>query len=347
MKKLFYSFLFVVSVSCAFGQVPTTNLSLYLPFNNNISDLSSNSWTLTSTGTAQFTTDRFGNLNKAYFCSTGLGTNWLNSNYPGVGGNNPRTVNYWVKPFQFNSGEYPIILSYGAYDKTAASMRIGININGEENLVVDIADAAYSFAYPTSNLLYDGDWHMLTYVIPGSSLLNATKFYFDGVLLTTPGFVCCSGSQNTTSPNTDISTQTISALNVQIGTFSSGLNSSNNYKGGLDDVRFYEKALTFNEIQALFNESNPILSSGVLEVSEQCSIYPNPTNEAIHISFSEQVNSAFVRVINSSGIQIFNTYFETPNNKIQVSQLGKPGIYLVQLLNKDNSVIQSKKIIVE
>lgn len=68
----------------------------------------------------------------------------------------------------------------------------------------------------------------------------------------------------------------------------------------------------------------------------QLSIYPNPANDHINISFNEKINDAKIQLINSSGavLKITNIKQLNTSTQIPIGDL-KNGIYFITISNKN------------
>jgi len=187
---------------------------------------------------ATLTSDRFGNANKAYsFDGSG---NSISTNYSGILGNQPRTISLWMKKnptstlhmigLTYGHNTTPLVRgsAFGCYLYFSNSLTIGI----------DVQDGAILYDAPHD----DNNWHHYIWVVPSSDtvFLKNVKLYQDGVLLTSA--VDWWNSQSY-SENTVVNT--LSGQNVTMGY---------NCDAELDDVRFYNRALTDIEIQSLYRE---------------------------------------------------------------------------------------------
>ena len=85
-----------------------------------------------------------------------------------------------------------------------------------------------------------------------------------------------------------------------------------------------------------------VVSVGIDEIDdEQISIYPNPANELINISCS---NQGSIRIINLAGQVVLQARTEKGINRINVEELN-PGLYMVQYVNESGNTSTQKLLI--
>lgn len=214
--------------------VPSNGLVGYWPFNGNANDQSGNGNNGTVNG-ASLTTDRFGNNNNAYSFN-GI-SNYIQTNYLGVLGNNFRTISFWAKS---NSSSEMAAFSYGASSGTGNRFDGYFNFNGI-GCTANIAGGAVT--YSTPNQVNDNNWHNYTYVVDQlNSQANSIKIYQDGILLT--------NIINNYNPNTAINTANEIGLRFGKTTYP-GIPS--NFNGKIDDICFWNRALSQEEITNMYN----------------------------------------------------------------------------------------------
>ncbi|MCF6180861.1 LamG-like jellyroll fold domain-containing protein [Lutibacter sp.] len=211
-----------------------SSLVAYYPFNGNANDLSGNANNGTVNG-ATLTTDRFGVANSAYYFDG-------SSNYISIT-DNPNiniqtgesfTISYWCKYDAQNNATYLISKYKGSYGEPSYALGAGSG------------DLPYSwFEFTVGNgienrgaiHLYDTNWHNITTVFKSGVSIT---IYVDGVL--------------DISKSTTYTGSIINSRNLTIG---SGSNIAQFYKGAIDDIKIYKKALSLQEIQ---NEINGLVA---------------------------------------------------------------------------------------
>jgi hypothetical protein len=233
----------LTATSKLFLSFPTSlsnNLVLYLPFSGNINDESGSNVAITNNG-ATLTTDRKGVANQAYDFN---GTNaWMNT--PLVQSNlSGYTISAWVKPNFTTSQEYVIIQNRGDVSGSGKSLTLhyqystnswGFALDGATSGTgIYIGKQAYS-ANTTNWIHVVGVWSS-----GGATTYNPSQFkiFVNGVLL----------SANPLA----ISSATIPS--VPLGTCAIGRHEAWGYyfKGKMDDIRVYNRALTDTEVQSIY-----------------------------------------------------------------------------------------------
>lgn len=343
MKKictfLMLSMIVLLSVK---GQIPTNGLVGYWPFDGNANDASGNGNNGTVYG-ATLATDRFGNANSAY-------------SFNGV-------------------DNYIIVNSSLTFPSTAITTAFWFNRNGikqtglENYISKELSFSTYLYADSTlvsqvwkgSPGIWSG-WGSGSYKVPmnnnwifyASTFDNTTRIvniYVNGILV---------NSINETDPNAIVRT---SSNSLYIGR--NGSSSVYYIKGSLDDLRIYNRALSNQEIQSLFYEGickqsitvtdtliikanltgfNPIAYSNVLKV------YPNPSKSSITIdcgsNYSTLVGYSF-KITNSQGQSVYESLVNKQITSINLNLWSGKGLYLINLIDSKNNIVESKKIIIQ
>lgn len=202
---------------------PTSGLSAYYPFNGNANDERVNNYNGTVTG-AVLSPDRFGTNNSSYYFN-GINNKIYIGNSLIV--QDRISVSCWVKSTA-TSGQ---IISTGSRN----SYRIGKTENGVD-CGLYLSDATDGYGIGASAVVDCSDWTHVVIVYNGSEV----KLYINGQLKssdTGAGSVFCN--------------QTVY---LNFGTYQWGSSCSDWYKGYLDDVRLYNRAITSEEVNALYHE---------------------------------------------------------------------------------------------
>lgn len=206
----------------------TSGLIAFYPFNGNANDASGNGNNGSYNGT--LINDRLGNSNSA------IALNGIN-NIITLPGNNSYntdtfTINFWTYANSYNihqQVQYGIIGNAGRFSLGWKSTNIGYSPM--------ICAGGYAQSGNTTTLtgVQTGQWHMLTYVIQGTT----TKFYLNGNLIQT-----VNTASNLTCFNSN--------MNLYFGGDILG-GVIEYYNGRFDDIRTYSRALNQSEISYLFN----------------------------------------------------------------------------------------------
>lgn len=214
-------------------------LQVFYPFNGNANDGSGNQKNGVVYG-ATLTKDRIGVSNSAYSFNGVPGTK-IQTNYPGVLGNNSRSISLWVRrPLQAFNGSY--LLTWGTQ---ASGTSFGLFMAGRDKTQFFGVDNGGSSIQSIFNSLSDGNWHHYVVVYDnsiGKSILNV-KTYIDGVYYPI--------AENWNPQNIN----TVQGINMVIGEYSSAQSDWRTTNGEIDDVGVWNRVLSSSEIQYLFQNN--------------------------------------------------------------------------------------------
>ncbi|NOS71676.1 MAG: LamG domain-containing protein [Verrucomicrobia bacterium] len=215
----------------------TNGLLAYYPFNGNANDESGNGNNASISG-AVLTTDRFGEANKAFYFN-GAG-NRLSASITGIPlGNSPRSITAWIKP---DGDTHPVnaVIAYGIGD--CGGKMFGLSYSkylggtpGYDNLGFWGGCQDYS-----ANLFTPpNQWSFVAVTYDGSNI----RLFANGL--------------SETDAIGTLSTQN-SHLWIGAETLSDGGDFRDFFKGSIDQVRVYNRALLDTEVQKLYaSESGP------------------------------------------------------------------------------------------
>lgn len=201
---------------------PNPQLVAYYPFNGNANDESGYGNDGTVNG-ATLTTDRFGNLNSAfYFDGTG---DYINGGVSIDTESNELSISAWVKTENGANNDYPRVIEIGT---------------GTNNVRINHAIPYNSYRFKISAAQVDAEdvsfdtWQHIVGVFEGTS--NIISIYIDGVIV------------NQTE-----------ASNVSLGVLSEFVigntyTFNRTWKGYIDDIRIYNRTLSDQEILDLYHE---------------------------------------------------------------------------------------------
>lgn len=331
--------------------VPTNGLVAYYPFNGNANDVSGNGNNGTNNG-ATLTTDRFGNINSAYFFNGS--TDFINvtsNNSLNFQTNNSFTLSYWIKATSLNSSKVNVIINKQV---GAGSSQDGWNANIEANLASNlrIQNAPSTvFCDPSSN---------------ASAISNLTNYHITQVFQNGTSYVYINGIQVSTSTGC-LGIIGDNSSNMFIGkpTWISGI--AQGFNGVIDDIGIWNRGLTQQEVTNLYNANQCfnnitvtdtlIINVGQLSYSNpvtyanNITISPNPASSQININFNNitNLNGGTLIIINSLGQQVATTPITTSgtNSTMQLSTWGGSGLYFVQIVNPQGQIVDIKKIILQ
>jgi hypothetical protein len=231
--------------------VPSNGLVGWWPFNGNANDESGNGYNGTVNG-ATLTTDRLGSTDKAYHLPNG--------SYIYIGTETLVTTSEISFSCWFNTTDnVGYMISTGNQNPYAAL--ISYDNNGTAQIEFNDVDGGVT---PLANdLTNDGNWHLLVGVYNNVS----AKLYLDGFMVDSIPYSV--GNLNTSQGNNNL---------VFGGYFLNNIFydfPNFNYEGSLDDIGIWNRALTQDEITALYTSCNL-----------NTNITPNPSNVAIRANAS-------------------------------------------------------------
>ncbi len=306
-------------------QNEVNGLIAYYPFNSNANDESGNANNGTVNG-ATLTTDKSGNANSAYSFD-GINNYILCNIEIGPFGADSRTISFWAKTdiAPNPSSAQNTALSYGGNVSVGGS-RFEILLNPKcRGLGIDISSGYITKEFDNS----DNGWHKYTIVLDDSisNKLSDIKIFADGNLLTT---VC-----NTS--NTNINTLDEQVLNIG-RLFYSG--DPRYFKGSIDEIKIYNKALTDLEVSTLY--TNETLAVTTEKLNTNLGFYVN--NNILYFKNTQNLN-------NIKNIEIYNLLgqkvFATSKIEKEISlELLKLGVYILKV-EKNNGDCQTLKIIIK
>lgn len=324
--------------------VPTNGLLGYWSFTGNANDTSGNNYNGTVTG-ATLTTDRFGNTNSAYYFNGNSKIVCNTSNLPIS--NNSRTISTWIKWDSSQAIWDNRIVNYGSCPVFSNSGSFGLiiwDVSGNGNPVnADVHVYGCGAGDLDSNIHLDTNWHHLIGTYNGV----ASSIYIDGILIMTANRTI----------NTILS-QLVIGANEDLS------QTNGNFKGTIDDVGIWNRALTTNEISNLFNGgicyqnvtvtdilviNTGILSYNPVTYNNTITIYPNPANDHITIDCGNIANIVgyHIEISNALGQILFNQPMNTQQYNVALNSWTGQGVYFVKVYDAQNNLLTTRKIILQ
>jgi hypothetical protein len=172
-------------------------------------------------------------------------TEWMRTNYRGVGGDSPRTVAFWIKiPEKAKYHDAFTVIAWGVPNSKAASWEVSWNRNAKQGKYGAVR-TSYGKGYVVgSKDLRDGKWHHVASVFTGARNADVSthiRHYVDGKLQDVTG---SAGEQIDTAIRHNRSKTTV--LGRKLG------DGKQKFKGVLDEVYVFETALTPSQIYNLY-----------------------------------------------------------------------------------------------
>lgn len=156
---------------------------------------------------------------------------YIQTTYPGVLGNAPRTVEAWIKLPTTTAGEN-LVTTWGSDNVNGGRFTVRINnMSGLYKLRIENKGGGVNGTVT----LNDGNWHHIAVTYDNSLSTNKYKLYVDGNLDT-------QGDIGTATNTVALTNMIIGRrINPSLGGF---------FNGSIDEIRVWDKALTLTEIQA-------------------------------------------------------------------------------------------------
>ena len=314
--------------SVILAQVPEDGLMLYLPFYTSAIDESGNNINGTVNG-ALLVEDRFENANHAYSFN---GTNHfieLDESME-IQPDFPFTISIW---FTVNEFAESSSLLYASDEITDIYSGFWVGYVPDGNISIGYGDGmgtgpTHRVTKKSLETIVEGEWYHVTGVYNAE---NDLDLYIDCIEDT--GFY--SGTGNGMSTNIS---------NGVIGR-SLGHHPESYHNGIIDDIRFYNRALSVGEIELLCKERNPSLSLPDY-TEDNIKVYPNPTNNHIFIETTTTKESKLARVelVDLLGKVLIK---QGLNDDITSLKLDfEKGFYIINIIGSNNEIAFSKKILI-
>ncbi|MFZ4672503.1 MAG: LamG-like jellyroll fold domain-containing protein [Flavobacterium sp.] len=340
MKKITF-FLYLCSLCGVYGQippyVPTNGLVAYYPFNGNANDESGNGNNGTNSG-AILTIDRYGNFNSA-FNFNGI------DNVITVQDNNSIhanifTLSAWINGNDYNGFKQVICKNFG--NQNNESINLVINNNAQWNLTAQVGGQGYYGTLINSpNSISVQQWHHIVYSFNDDQ--NIQQLFIDGILV---------------ANNIALNSVEYDNKPLTIGAQLEFNNLQYFFKGSIDDIGFWNRNLTQQEITNLYYADTTcqslVINTGFLSFNpptyqNTVTIYPNPANDQITIDCGNLANVSGwnIKITNMLGQEVFNQPMNTQQYVVPLNTWSGQGIYFVKIYDASNNLMNTKKIILQ
>jgi hypothetical protein len=311
MKKIFFLISSLISIS-SFAQlpnyIPTDSLIGFYPFNSNANDLSGNGNNGTIVGATR-TTDRFGNINSAYQLSAvGSkidlldGGNWLKKD---------RTISFWFSS-QSTGTEQRVFGYRPTCSGTSEEQGFEYIINGSNPIIEH-----WHSNYPNviGKTFVPNQW---THVVFSKKDTIGT-FYVNGDSVT---------SIHPILGISQITTLSISSGISCIANFP--INSNKRYRGKIDEIGIWNRALSKAEISNLFNTTTNTKD----KIKNQTfAFYPNPISNQFTIEGTESIIGQPYEIFDITGKRQLSGQITDSKTTVDNIVL-KSGVYILAIGGK-------------
>jgi hypothetical protein len=129
--------------------------------------------------------------------------------------------------------------------------------------------------------------------------------------------------------------------------------------GEMDDVGFWNRALTQTEIISLYQSEvscqSLVINSGTLSsfdpptYQSTVTIYPNPASDQITIDCGNLANVVgyHIEIVSTLGQVVFNQPMNTQQYNVPLNTWSGTGVYFVKIYDASNNLLNTKKIILQ
>lgn len=116
------------------------------------------------------------------------------------------------------------------------------------------------------------------------------------------------------------------------------------YKGAIDELRIYDKALSQSEVLALYHDTLTTSIPPLDPKSSRVKVYPNPVRDMLYYDLSElEANIQIIRLLDKTGKTIAREKAVSTRSVIKISQI-PDGLYFIDFISKEGYL--RKKIII-
>lgn len=348
-KNLLILGLGILTSTSLFAQIPTSGLVGHFPFNGNANDASSSGNNGTVSG-ASLTSDRFGNPNSAY--SFNGSSNYIKVDNTKNLSNDTYTYSVWINPTVLpTSGKFAYFLDIGteSFGSISYGQTLGFN-NSYFGYTGWAASTSKSSNPNTTNrtdlsiLPLVDKWYHVVLTRDNTKL----RLFVNNLLVT--------------ESSTGASTAYSSPNSLYLGNRSL-LDAGAYFNGKLDDIRLYNRVLTSQEIDNLYNENTCTQKVSVTDtlefklnisgvyglVNTTVKVFPNPTNSFLNVDFGNLKSTAgfTFNILNSVGNNIYTSKIDTDNLSIDIKNIGSAGIYFINIVDTNGNIVDTKKLILK
>ncbi len=334
-----------IPITCSGSNLPiglSNGLVAWYPFCGNANDESGSGFNGTVNG-ATLTNDRFGNNDGAYYFN-GSSDNIQVHNFT----SSPQyfTINLWFSATtDGDPGTWEFLHRCDTISRFNATWNMSWGRQGTSNYL-------HTILYTTSGNIANlsgsnmglNNWYMATMSVDSSM----KRIYINGVLV----------------DSTSTAGTTIDYTNKNLMSF--GFDSQINwFNGTIDDIGIWNRKLTDQEINNLYNSGicyqtvtvtdtliinailtgfNPVVYQNAIKV------YPNPSNDHITIDCGSNyttMNGYSLRIDNLLSQTVYTTTITQQSYYIDLNTWTGNGVYLIYLINDQGTPIDVRKIVIQ
>lgn len=345
--------------------VPSNGLVGWWPFNGNANDESGNGNNGSVNG-AILTTDRFGNVGKAYDFTLGE-IQMLNpfSNF----NDTSFTISLWFYRNNKNSADRLFSLER----QTAPNnFQFRAELPGPNTNIINTPDFANHLLFHTSDGVSHLSWDV-NGPATGPSFISMTSpdtsLWFNLTIVKNNRFYAMYLNNNLQATDS-LSGNNFSLSNITYPFLIGGVYNVNGqnvldlFNGKLDDIGIWNRSLTQQEITNLYNGNicyqtitvtdTLLINMGItgfnpVSYNNTIKIFPNPTNDHITIDYGNfaSLSGYQLKIINSLSQNVFQTNIAQQSDYLNLTTWGGNGLYFVQIIDQQGNIIDIRKIVLQ
>lgn len=308
---------FMLLTAQAFAQLPTEGLRAYYPFSGNTEDeaMYNDGIGLDIT----LTEDRFGGADCAYEFAGEMTSMILIQGMPhfNITPDSSCTISLWFNGGSDDPGDWEsLFIKYGdVFEEPIFDPAYGLLLYDLNKPLMTSTSSQLWMQDNVNPFPSDDQWHHLV----GVFKTGEWSIYFDNLL-----------------------EGTYSDPAAVVGEFASDVAIGTNFEGKIDDIAFYGRDLSVQEIDQLYNMPSSCAATSISSEAEAVfSLYPNPASVNVVLEI-DQIST--VRILDSRGRAVTEISAALGRLDLDVSDW-EPGHYLVQIVSENGS--QSRSLVVE
>ncbi|KAB2916237.1 MAG: T9SS type A sorting domain-containing protein [Bacteroidetes bacterium] len=329
--SVLFSFIALLAYDKGFSQIDLRQgLAAYYPFNGDVKDYSGNGNDGVIIGTPSLTTDRWNNANKCYTFN-GNGDYVRVESDPTIEPVDAVSVSAWVNATDFSSWNIIVCKrlkhnsspgnSYLLYGAGSPGQNqywgFGVANTSSEQFSIDPA------------VIQTNDWVHVVGTYDRNASDSNVRVYVDGNLVK---------FEKATFP------LAYSDSALRIGMAIPGP-SKQYFKGKIDEVRIYNRALNQQEITALYNNTHTSIKN-VEAANNKVEVFPNPANDKLFVSGEYKYETTKVIIFDLTGRKVLESSLDN-TGVINIDAL-PAGLYVTQVLDSvSEEILLSQRISVQ
>ncbi len=312
--------IFLVGINSVVAQIPTNGLIGKYSFNGNAKNELGEYANGIVVG-ATLTSDRCGLLSNAYHFTSNhdhiairiLGDWWSI---------NELSISLWAKADYLTSNCMVMLYPDNWNDRCVICAQY---INNPSMMIWDIGDCSYNGRSVVTGIAISNAWHH--YVFISSKSKNIKAIYLDSICMSLQSYMGSLINFN---------------RDLYIGAGFDWSGSGIGFKGSIDDLRIYNRALEVPEVRSLFHE-NPCFnenSKWESSTNQEVNFFPVPAYEKINIT---GFDNGIIEIFSIQGQLLQTRQLTDKQTIIDISML-KNGIYIIKISTKNG--VWTKQILV-